>query len=582
MAQAPLRPAGPRARIDGGALPAADCGGSGANPLQAITVSRGTPGSGPMQTPDDRADGDSLSPASGPVSRTSCDLVGEPIATCPGDEDRGALIYGADEGPPVSFREVLRPLWLVLFLPSLAALPAQVFHMSVIAVYVRELGGDDGLAGAVSASRAAGCMVGNFVSGEIHQAFGAGKGMALGAAVGAFGALGTAAPGRSSAGLLIPTQMIFGGGQAWWLVARTCYVKAVVATKHRGRVTAMLAGFFRVCSTISPLAAGHLAHHVSYRSVFIVQAVIGIVAAVLTLGLALCGPQQHRVAAAPPIRPPGGGGGGSSTLSALRLHWRRLLPGSVAALLLSLLRAVRDVAVPLRGHDLGMTIDRIGVIVSIGSLVDSVLGVFVAGVVMDHWGRKWAGGPAMLFLTIGTLLLPAVQGTWSYIAVSVVFGVGNGISGPLVQVMSQDFAPSGPQEAAAIGVMFGAANAGGVAGPALYGAITEGLGLGVACLTVGGLGAASLVFYLCCVPESLHSRLQGDGGEADSPADVLASAMASDDGSADEVPAANGGGAAAEERADLLGRGSPKLARSPPPGIRPPPLQPQRLRPHAD
>eukprot|EP01065_Artemidia_motanka_P027442 TRINITY_DN32647_c0_g1_i1.p1 TRINITY_DN32647_c0_g1~~TRINITY_DN32647_c0_g1_i1.p1 ORF type:complete len:618 (+),score=103.85 TRINITY_DN32647_c0_g1_i1:64-1854(+) len=418
----------------------------------------------------------------------------------------------ADEGP--SFWDTMGPLWLPLVLPTVCYLPAQLLHVYIIGVYARhELGCDDAIVGMVAASRMLGNMIGNVFAGPIHHTYGA-AGMYLGTTVTAVGAFGTALPragvegqrDNRAVGLLILAQLLFGVGQAWWVVSRTSYVKARVPQQHRGRVTGLLAGLFRVMTCIGPVGAGYLAHHVGYRWVFYIQGGFSLLTSILGFALLQCGPAEHIKASAPTGYATRSKDSEPGMCATLTKHRRLLLLGSATVFIISVLRAVRDVAIQLRGDDLGLTNDQIGWIASAGGLPDTVIGVTLAGYVMDTWGRKWAGGPAMTLLSVALGLVALCNSVPALIGISVVLGVGNGISGPLVQVLGQDLAPSGGHEAMFLAMVFSSANLGGTLGPILYGSIQEGFGLQAAAVSVGGLCLLFVLVYCLCMPETVGRR----------------------------------------------------------------------------
>jgi len=67
------------------------------------------------------------------------------------------------------------------------------------------------------------------------------------------------------------------------------------------------------------------------------------------------------------------------------------------------------VIIPLQAQDLDLTPDQMGYVVSAGFFVDSA--VFpLAGVLMDQYGRKYAGIPSTIIMGCGFAALGALSG----------------------------------------------------------------------------------------------------------------------------------------------------------------------------
>lgn len=65
----------------------------------------------------------------------------------------------------------------------------------------------------------------------------------------------------------------------------------------------------------------------------------------------------------------------------------------------------------------------------------------LTGHIMDKYGLKAAAIPSMLLMGIAFSLLSAVKGSWSLAAVALVFGVGNGFCGGILNAFATGLAP---------------------------------------------------------------------------------------------------------------------------------------------
>ena len=59
---------------------------------------------------------------------------------------------------------------------------------------------------------------------------------------------------------------------------------------------------------------------------------------------------------------------------------------------------------------------------------------YPVGVIMDRWGRKWTGVPAMLGFVLGLTLLPFSQGFYSLLGAGLVLAFANGLSTGIVMI----------------------------------------------------------------------------------------------------------------------------------------------------
>src|SRR5690606_26069968 len=77
------------------------------------------------------------------------------------------------------------------------------------------------------------------------------------------------------------------------------------------------------------------------------------------------------------------------TVEVLRTHGRILATAGGSALVLQLMRASRQLLIPLFGQSLGLGVTTIGLIYSLAAAVDIAL-FYPSGVLADRFGRKWS------------------------------------------------------------------------------------------------------------------------------------------------------------------------------------------------
>eukprot|EP00756_Hemistasia_phaeocysticola_P007150 Hpha_TRINITY_DN14141_c1_g1::TRINITY_DN14141_c1_g1_i1::g.11044::m.11044 len=406
----------------------------------------------------------------------------------------------------LSFAATLRRIAVSVILPASLFTPVETLSFGIMAVYARELQpGDenDAVTGIVVAGRPTGTLLATLFAGACFARFGAGATGALGAVIAGIGCVLTGV--THSVPFVIFSQVVYGCGLGLWVVARTVYVKSMIGRGHRGKVMVFISALDRVGRVVMPAAAGALARGVGYESVFYTQAVC----AAVTLGtLALLfhlGDPTDIDAARPPT-PESRSGVQAGLLSTVRKNQGTVWRATGAAFGLSFLRALREQALPLRADDIGLGIDKVGVIQSGTAVPDLLLNLTVCGWVIDNWGRKWAGGSCMAMFCAGLAVLGLTNTEWQLWGVGMLLGAANGVSGPLIQIMSQDFSPGGPQEATFVSLVFLTANLGMCVGPVFYGAVLHLAGVRAASFCGAGVGVLILTLYLVFVPETLRKK----------------------------------------------------------------------------
>ncbi len=385
----------------------------------------------------------------------------------------------------------LSSLIVSVYLPTFFFSVGEGAVLPIIPLFARQRGASVAAAALVVGMRALGTLLLDLPSGVVVSRFGDKGAMIIGSVLVALVAVGASLSG--SVVILAALILAMGGGWAFWQVARLAYVTEVTPIDKRGRALSILGGASRAGTFVGPILGGFLGKHYGLESAFYAQAVMGLAAS----GLMFIGVRSPSESEA--LRGHRLTGG----LVAMVLESRRiLLSAGLAVVALQMLRQVRDVFLPLWGDSIGLGVAQIGVVYGASSLVDTGM-FYPAGYVMDRFGRKWAGVPSLVTLSLGLLLLPATTGIFGYTLVAMVLGIGNGLAPGIVMTLGADFAPQA-RRGEFLGLWRFISDAGSAGGPLVVSLIAGVATLGLAAAFTAMLGLAGAALMWRRVPETLR------------------------------------------------------------------------------
>jgi MFS family permease len=381
----------------------------------------------------------------------------------------------------------LRDIAPAAFLPPALFAVGQGAIAPVVVISATDLGASPAMAALVVATAGLGQIVADIPAGTIVHRYGERPTMIGAAGLTVLALLGCIfAPNLAVFALCI---FVTGSGTAVWLLARQAYVTEVVPYRLRARAMSTLGGVFRIGLFIGPFIGGAVVHFTGLWGAYAVHIVAALVAAgvlflvkdLSTGNEADSGTQQPRVPVGRMVREQ------RSVLATL----------GTGVLVVSAVRAARQVVLPLWGQHLGLSPAVISVIFGISGAID-MLFFYPAGKVMDRYGRAWVAVPSMTVLGISLALVPLAQTTVALLLVGLLMGVGNGMSSGLVMTLGADLAPP-DQRPVFLGVWRVFADSGNGVGPFVIAGITAAatLGVGIAAMgAVGLLGAGWLGFWI--------------------------------------------------------------------------------------
>jgi len=389
----------------------------------------------------------------------------------------------------------LRRIAIPAFGPSVLFGTATGAMMPVIALRATELGASPALAGFMAALVGLGGLVSNLPAALLTARIGERKAILAASALGAFG--GLLCLTVEEARWLAVGVVLLGAVSAVFMLARQGYLTERVPYAMRARALSTLGGSSRIGVFIGPFLASGFIHLWGLRGAFWVVVAAMLATGALTLfypDLPTIGADKNAEKSAADNAKPRTNAPPAPTLrQILHSHAAVLRTLGVGVMLVMMLRACRQVAIPLWGTHLGIAPATVALIYGLTAAVD-MLAFYPAGSIMDRYGRLWIALPSSLTMGLALALMPLVaSGPASYVAVCLLLGLGNGISSGLVMTLAADAAPANARPQF-LGLWRLLGDTGACSGPFILSGLTAALslGAGIACIGLTGLAAAAV------------------------------------------------------------------------------------------
>jgi MFS family permease len=376
-----------------------------------------------------------------------------------------------------------------VYVPTLLFAIGQGAVIPVIPLLAKEIGASLAAVGFIVAMRGIGTMAFDIPAGTLVGRFGEKKTVVVGTAMLAVSSIGCILSGTPAA--IAAFVFVMGCGWSVWLLARLSFVSDVVPPEHRGRALSTLGGVNRMGNFVGPFLGAAAVAVGGLEAAFFIQLAAGVAACVLLVAVpdVELGHAEASVRHAVPFR------------AIIRDHRRTYSTAGVAASCVSLLRAARQVVIPLWGVKLGLPAPEIAMIFGISSGLDMLL-FYPSGLVCDRVGRKSITVSCLVVLSAGLLALPFAHSGLGLVLVALLLGAGNGIGTGIVMILGADFSP--PRgKAEFLGVWRLVSDLGQAGGPLVIAGIAGAASLGFASVSVGALGLAGAAFVARFVPETL-------------------------------------------------------------------------------
>ncbi|HBN8559216.1 MFS transporter [Pseudomonas aeruginosa] len=287
-------------------------------------------------------------------------------------------------------------------------------------------------------------------------------------------------------GLFAAGCFMVGMSQAVYNLARQSYMTEAVPLAYRARALSTLGGVMRIGMFIGPFLGAAAVHAFGLSAAYAVG-IAGV------LGAAVIG---ARVPDLEPLPAPLGQAPAATTIvSTLRDHRHVFLTLGIGVVLVSAVRASRQVVIPLWADHLMLAPALASLVYGLAGGIDMLV-FYPAGKVMDHKGRGWVAVPSMLIMGMAMLLMPFTSGFSTPLLASLAIGFGNGIGSGMIMTLGADHSPRHGR-AHFLGVWRLMSDIGSSCGPALLSFLAGSLSLaaGIAATGIIAFAAAGSLAY---------------------------------------------------------------------------------------
>lgn len=396
-----------------------------------------------------------------------------------------------DDAPvPSGAVGTIRSLLITVYLPTFLFSVGQGAIIPQVALTARDLGASVAVAGLAVAMRGVGTMVFDIPSGVLVARLGERKAMLGATAVLVAALLGSVT--TNSVWVFAAWMFVLGCGWSVWLLVRLTYVSEAVPMHLRGRALSTMGGVQRIGSFVGPLLGAGAVALIGFDGAYYVHMALAVAGAVV-LFLVPDFDTGERVAGQHPKL---------DLLGIGRRHASAFLTGGVGVLALSVLRASKQVVLPLWAEHIGLDAAAVGVIFGISAAIDMTL-FYPAGSISDRFGRKAVAVPCMTLMALGILLIPLSYDFVTLTAIGLLLGFGNGLGSGIIMTLGADFSPPRGR-AEFLGVWRFIGDVGTAGGPLVASAIAA-VSLAGASFAVGAIGLAGAALVLFKMPEPHRS-----------------------------------------------------------------------------
>lgn len=395
---------------------------------------------------------------------------------------------------PFSLRSIAVPA----FGPALLFSVGEGAILPVVALSARDLGSSVAVAALIVTLIGLGSWFFNLPASLITLKFGE-RWAIVGAATASALALAGAALSALVPGglwLLAAAMLVVGMAASVFSLARQKYLTEAVPVILRARALSTLGGVNRIGIFIGPFIGAAVMQFAGISGAYWTGVVAMAAAAALSVTIPDLVAKPASADGAPPEQ--------ATMRRVAASHAGVFLSVGMGVMLLSALRASRQVVIPLWADHLGLDATQASLIYGLSGAIDMLV-FYPAGRLMDRKGRQWVAIPSTLIMGIAMLLIPLSTGFAGLLLAALLIGFGNGISSGLNMTLGADFSPDNGR-GQFLGIWRFMADAGATGGPVLLSGVTAVASLGAGVSATGVLGFAAAIVFAVTIPRLRHRR----------------------------------------------------------------------------
>ena len=350
----------------------------------------------------------------------------------------------------------LRHLFVPVYMPAILFATGEGALIPIVPLTAKALGADLATAGIISGLLMIGVVLGDIPSGFAVAKWGEATAMRAAAIIASISSIVCwKAPNLI---VLAAGVLIIGIASATFNLARHAFLTTWTPTWYRARAMSLLGGTSRIGYFVGPFLASPViavfgTPYVYWIHVFMCVTVLVVLQVMPDPQQALARNRaaaestghdstEQSASANTPGRPPLAADSSNGTplhRMALIEYFPVLIRLGTAAGILQMLRASRQVILPLWGVQLAIPEARIALIMGIAGAVDLSL-FYTSGQVMDRFGRRWAAIPVLTGLSLGHIIMPLASAEWGYVCIAILLSLANGLGSGIVMTLGSDLA----------------------------------------------------------------------------------------------------------------------------------------------
>lgn len=322
----------------------------------------------------------------------------------------------------------VRELALPVYVPSLLFAAGESGLIPLIPASAEKLGADIPTAAFVAGLVLIGTLVADLPAANIVNKFGERISMIWAAFMAAAGTL--LAVFATNIFMIGAGVFLLGMTAAIFGLARHSYIAETAPKEYRARALSLLGGMFRLGAFIGPLVGAWIIQNYGIQNIYWMS--IGFCS---LAGIILLTTKPEKM----PNTPPNRAGG---IWAVAKQEKKKLLTLGIASSMLTFLRTVRSLALPLWALHIHLDLSVTALIIGLAGAVDFAL-FYNGGQVIDKYGRRFAAVPTILAIGAGVACIPFTSDANSFAIVAVALAVANALGSGLVLTIGADLAPEG-------------------------------------------------------------------------------------------------------------------------------------------